>query len=533
MKGCVVLLVVALVGIVVGDVVVTTANGQISGSEDSEGIYSFKGVPYAQNPPPRFAPPEPPQDWDDVLDCTEYRDICLQNPNPSLNSTYRPTPSTSNCLWANVWSSNISSDANMPVMFFIHGGGYYSGAGSDLLYDGSRLASQGVVVVTINYRLGALGFLNDPSSQIYGNMGIKDQQLGLKWTQQNIKNFGGDPTRVTLFGQSAGGISVSVHLTTPSSFGLFSTVIVHSSPPIVGLQTQNGSEFFADQFAAAANCAKGDRDCLLNLSDQQVLDAQNKVGPDLSYKPLVPQYLLPWMPVIDNDFIVGSPLDLLIAGKYSPHTAIIWGSNRNDTSGWIEEYKPFLPVLPPEYNIYCRLFFGDNAEAVEQQYPAHRPSQTRIQMAATSTDWMFTCSIRNIMRRLYAQEAPISRYIFQHQPSSDPVYHDSVSPCGGDGLGDVCHGEELISVWHTAAISGASFTSDEETFSRQMASYWLTAAKNPGKIPSPWPAYSPADDLSVSFDLGNIEEIEYFEAANCDFWDSLGYYNAATQIPSQ
>ena len=132
---------------------------------------------------------------------------------------------------------------------------------------------------------------------------------------------------------------------------------------------------------------------------------------------------------------------------------------------------------------------------------------------------------------------------------TDPVYTDSVSPCAGDGLGDVCHGEELISVYHSATFvnqnlisfsfflpslihplsqSGASFTPEENDFSLTMASYWLTAAKNPGTIPAPWPVYDPSTDASISFDVGNIEVIEEFQSENCDFWDGLGYYNEAT-----
>eukprot|EP00008_Paramoeba_atlantica_P013234 CAMPEP_0201480094 /NCGR_PEP_ID=MMETSP0151_2-20130828/4659_1 /ASSEMBLY_ACC=CAM_ASM_000257 /TAXON_ID=200890 /ORGANISM="Paramoeba atlantica, Strain 621/1 / CCAP 1560/9" /LENGTH=536 /DNA_ID=CAMNT_0047861849 /DNA_START=76 /DNA_END=1686 /DNA_ORIENTATION=+ len=506
--------------------VVPTLYGPVMGQEEN-GVSVFRGVPYATSPPTRFKPPVPPKVWKpEIMDATQFKDICLQSPNPSLNSTYRPTPSTEDCLYLNIWSPNINSTAMLPVMVFIHGGGYYSGAGSDTLYDGTEIAYSDAILVTFNYRLGVLGFLYDPLSNIQGNMGILDQREALIWVRDNIVNFGGDPNRVTLFGQSAGGISVSIHLTTPLSFGLFSNVIVHSSPPVVGLQSTNGSAFFKNQFLRAAGCSDGDTACLMNLSQEQILAAQSKVAPNLT-PPLVPQYLLPWMPVIDGNFIIGSPLDLILAGEFPKDVGVIWGSTPNETSGWIEEWKPWLPIVSFEYKEFLNAFFGNNSGAVYQEYPAPRPSEVRPQMAAVTTDWMFTCSVRSAARSFSSQNAVISRYLFLHQPSSDPVYHDSVSPCAGDGLGDVCHGEELTSVFETANVSGASFTSEEMSLSKVMLQYWTDAAKN--GVTDPWPIYESSDDLTIGFNVVSLaENVFNYNSEKCDFWDSLGVYDQAT-----
>ncbi|XP_075972494.1 esterase B1-like [Anticarsia gemmatalis] len=203
--------------------------GQILDLVTGEGQYhSFKGIPYAQPPVGelRFKAPVAASAWDGVRDAKEHASVCPQNEVPSM-----VIPGDEDCLFLNVYSPNVISNACLPVLFFIHGGGFKSGSGNVDSFGPDFFMRKSIVLVTINYRLDALGFLSLGTEEVPGNAGLKDQVLALKWVQQNIKYFGGDPTKVTIMGQSAGGASVGFHLASPMSTGLFHRAIALSGSP--------------------------------------------------------------------------------------------------------------------------------------------------------------------------------------------------------------------------------------------------------------------------------------------------------------
>src|SRR4051812_20433483 len=215
--------------------IVETTAGRVAGTiEDSLAV--FKGIPYAAPPvgPLRFRPPQPIEPWTPEQGATEYGPWAPQEPSAltALFGTGTVTQSE-DCLTLNVWTPAVD-DARRPVMVWIHGGAFVTGAGSFALYEGHRLAARGdVVVVTVNYRLGVLGFaahpaLRDDESGAAGNWGLLDQIAALRWVQENIANFGGDPANVTIFGESAGSMSVSTLLGTPMAAGLFRRAITQS-----------------------------------------------------------------------------------------------------------------------------------------------------------------------------------------------------------------------------------------------------------------------------------------------------------------
>ncbi|XP_075972493.1 uncharacterized protein LOC142974212 [Anticarsia gemmatalis] len=204
--------------------------GQILDLVTGEGQYhSFKGIPYAQPPVGelRFKAPVAASAWDGVRDATEHGSVCPQN--EILTNIL--IPGDEDCLFLNVYSPNVTSHACLPVVFFIHGGGFKSGSGNVDSFGPDFFMRKYIVLVTINYRLDALGFLSLGTKEVPGNAGLKDQVLALKWVQQNIKYFGGDPTKVTIMGQSAGGASVGFHLASPMSTGLFHRAIALSGSP--------------------------------------------------------------------------------------------------------------------------------------------------------------------------------------------------------------------------------------------------------------------------------------------------------------
>ncbi|XP_038214008.1 juvenile hormone esterase-like [Zerene cesonia] len=191
--------------------------------------YSFKGIPYAAPPlgKLRFKAPQPPLSWEGVRKATEHGPIC-----PQLDIfTGKKLPGNEDCLFLNVYSPDIKPSKLLPVMFYIHGGGLKSGSGNDDHYGPDFLVNQGVVLVTINYRLEALGFLCLDTIDVPGNAGLKDQVAALKWVNENISKFGGDPHNITVFGQSAGGMSTILHVLSPLSKGLFQRAIVMSGSP--------------------------------------------------------------------------------------------------------------------------------------------------------------------------------------------------------------------------------------------------------------------------------------------------------------
>ncbi|KAJ0183493.1 hypothetical protein K1T71_001469 [Dendrolimus kikuchii] len=200
--------------------------GELVHNEFGGSYYSFKGIPYAEPPVGdlRFQPPRPPKPWKGVRIAKNFGQICFQ-----VHILIKTPPQGSeDCLYLNVYTPDLIPYDPLPVMFWIHGGAYVCGSGNDDNFGPEYLVKFGVIIVTINYRLEALGFLCLDTEEIPGNAGMKDQVAALKWVKANISNFGGDPNNVTIFGQSAGGSSVGYHLISPMSKGLFKRAIVQS-----------------------------------------------------------------------------------------------------------------------------------------------------------------------------------------------------------------------------------------------------------------------------------------------------------------
>jgi para-nitrobenzyl esterase len=232
---------------------VTIGQGMLVGRE-AGGVESFKGIRYAEPPvgPLRWRPPVPAAPWSGPRDAGQVGAICIQPPANGDNGV-GPLPMSEDCLTLNVWAPG-ERDHPLPVMVWIHGGGYINGSGTAALYDGARLASRGVVVVTLNYRLGRLGFFDHPAlaaerkpGEAAGNYGVMDMIEALKWVRDHVAAFGGDPEQVTIFGESAGGVAVTQLLVAEQARGLFSKAIVESG---LGRQQGVALEDVADQASA-------------------------------------------------------------------------------------------------------------------------------------------------------------------------------------------------------------------------------------------------------------------------------------------
>ncbi len=239
--------------------------GAVRGAAVS-GVYQFLGLPYAAPPTGelRWRPPQPPREWDGVRDATKFGPSCPQPASPFAP----PAPFSEDCLYLNVYTPTLRRDGDRPVLVWIHGGGFTEDGARN--YDGSKLAADGTVVVTINYRLGALGFLAHPALAARpggpaGNYGLMDQIAALRWVRRNIGQFGGDPHNVTIAGQSAGGVSVLDLLVSHRSRGLFQRAIVQSGAFALTQQPLVAAEAAGKAFAAQAGCPDQTAECLRHL----------------------------------------------------------------------------------------------------------------------------------------------------------------------------------------------------------------------------------------------------------------------------
>lgn len=277
--------------------IIDTKSGKVQGYSE-KGVEVYKGIPYAEPPigDLRFRPPIAKEPWDGVLDATKYGHFAFQGYILFEDLFGKLGPESEDCLTLNIWTP-AADDKKRPVMFWIHGGAFISGGGTWELYDGSALAKRGnVVVVTINYRLGALGFSYIPDITI--NVGILDQALALNWVHDNIEEFGGNPDNITLFGESAGGYSVLTLPVMSQTKGMIRRVIAQSAPniePEVSYRNTRG-------FMRKLKLRKGDFEALRTIPPERIIEAQNEfIGAD-------PTSLMSFRPLVDGDTIPKHPL---------------------------------------------------------------------------------------------------------------------------------------------------------------------------------------------------------------------------------
>ncbi len=330
------------------EVVIEAPCGDLLGRWGS-GVARFAGIPFAAPPTGqrRFRPPEPAAKWDGVRNALHFAPICPQNPS-MMDALFGGEAEQwdEDCLHLNVWSPKPEGDADLPVMVWIHGGGFEMGSGSSPLYHGESFARDGVVYVSINYRLGSLGFLElghlDPELAGSGNVGLLDQVAALRWVRDNISSFGGDPGNVTIFGESAGAMSVSLLLAMPEAEGLFSKVISQSG----ALATAKApAQAAADTEEFMAHAAVDSVDALRDLPIEQLLAAHAAMSAARMAEPEEvirrfgsPLAFLAFRPVADGAAVPTDAIAKVAAGEV-PRVPLLIGSN-------LEEWKLFAMMAP-------------------------------------------------------------------------------------------------------------------------------------------------------------------------------------------
>ncbi len=455
--------------------IVRVSTGDLQGVSE-HGVYAFKGIPYAAPPVGdlRWREPQPPQAWEGVRPAVQYGHSCFQIDSSDMEGAGDPGPMSEDCLYLNVWMPDLEPDEPLPVLVWIHGGGLVIGAGSLPVFTGAPLASRDAVIVTLNYRLGPLGFFAHPALEAENpggpvNFGLLDQIAALKWVQENIAAFGGDPDNVTIFGQSAGAQSVLALYTSPLAQGLFHKGIVQSAYGVLGNSR-------ARAIQAGIQTAND-----LGLDGERATMDQLRALPAADLGALQDP-----LATLTPSFVIGDPVlpraifKVFQAGEEAPLPLII-GSNSNEAS--VLQAFGLDPAILLEHlgmgKLLLRLFYFGGGSDSDLASKVIR-------------DLIFTSYAKRIAD-WHSRYAPVWRYYFSYVPEN---LRDEKSGPG--------HGDELVFVFDTMDFVPNSeiYTDGDKEMARRMGSYWLAFARS--GVPNPegeptWPQVNPRKDRLLEF----------------------------------
>jgi para-nitrobenzyl esterase len=493
-----------------GPVDITTDKGVVHGSSDGV-VRSFLGIPYAAPPVGalRFMPPAPAAAWSTPRDANSFGAECAQ-----LSSGALAAGSSEDCLYLNVWAPNADVK-NAPVLVWIHGGGFVQGSGNDTINNGAKLVEHtNAIVVTLNYRLGALGWLSHPAFAAAENVatspsqGLLDQQAALQWVQKNIAAFGGDPANVTVGGESAGASSVCAQLAMPGSKGLFAHAIIESgvclnqavSQPAVAIDqgTRLGTAVGCTDPNGALACLQG-KTPLEILAALPLRKALFGATGDL------------FVPVADGTTLPKPPLDAMVAGEATKVPTLL-GTNLNEGQLFLTLWGSPPPTSTEVRDTLGVLFDAANVDAIAAQYPVDADAPNAF--VDLITDAVFVCPARKMARALATAGAPT--YLYQ------VTYPLTIAAFPGLVM---AHGFELPLVFRNGYI-GAQLSDADVAMADVVDAYWFSLATsgdpNATRAPSSieWPAYSTANDTNVVLDTTTSTNAG-LKSAKCDFWDTI------------
>lgn len=466
--------------------VVATDTGPVRGV-DTGTMQEFLGIPYAAAPVGdlRWRPPQEHDHWDDVRDATSFGPHC-----PQVATAFGTPSTTEDCLFLNVFTppkTNEGLPHLLPVMFWMHGGGFVVGKSDS--YDASNLVAKDVVVVTINYRLGELGFLAHPAlaaespNDASGDYGLLDQQAALRWVQRNIRAFGGDPDNVTIFGNSSGGNSAQSQLASPLAADLFHKAIVQSGASFVQL-SRAAAEAAGAAFAASVGCTDPSTAaaCLRSLSVAAILAHQ----PAASLVPSIDGFVLPL-----------TVRSALTSGQFN-RVPVIVGSNHDEWRLFVAQTEATTgtPLTPAGYIPAIVATLGVPISIANfiatVGYPLAAYPSPSVALGAVGTDAVFACNAR-LEARLLSQYVPTYQYEF-NDPNAPMRLFPSVSfPTGA------YHGSEIQYIF---PASNPALTPAQEQLSATMVGYWTQFARSgdPNSSGAPaWPPYGSSDQFQSMY----------------------------------
>jgi len=473
---------------------VRTEAGSVEGSTSTDGqVQIFKGIPYAAPPVGalRWKEPQPVATWQGVRKATEFGARCMQG-NVFGDMVFRDAAPSEDCLYLNVWTPKASPDGRLPVMLWIYGGGFQAGATSEPRQDGEHLAHKGVVVVSMNYRLGIFGFFSHPEltkespHHASGNYGLQDQAAALQWVRKNIAAFGGDPENVTIFGESAGSFSVSALMASPASKALLHRAIGESGA-FFGrtLPAKPLAESEQDGVKFAQSIGADTLEKLRGMTAQQTLDAASKDKNAFRFGPNIDGYFFP-----------ESPSEIYAKGSEA-HVTLLAGWNHDEGN-----YHTFLGSDPPTKENYAKKVtqvFGEKAPDVLKAFPGETDEQ-----AKSSADLLATANFigygtwKWIEMQVKTGDSAVYRYEFDQAPPLAPPA--AGAPASTESRG-AYHSAEIEFVFGTLDSKKLPWRPEDYELSERMGSYWTNFAKtgNPnGAGLPPWPQYGAKDGYQVT-----------------------------------
>ncbi|KAF9409099.1 hypothetical protein BGZ94_002080 [Podila epigama] len=538
---------------------VNTPVGPIQGWRD-QNAFRFLGIPYAEAPVQqlRFAAPVPKAPFTQTLDATRYRHVC---PQTSQNAGFLPmllsylengATEDEDCLNLNVYTPSLKGQGKelLPVMVYIHGGGFTTYSGSVIIFEPGNMVSRGgVVVVSINYRLGMLGWAENSAAwgrtSVPGNQALRDQILALEWVKKNIASFGGDPNRVTVFGESAGATSIRALLSVPSTFGLYQSVIGQSDPVNIPFKTPESAAKITEYFLEALGCPITDLDCARSRPTRQVIDAQIVANSKALADDKWTTWALVQRPTIDGILIKEEFSSLVKKGTYNTNANIMWGTVKDEAGLFVPQYFP-NPIPPANVSSALELFFSPErtVEALASEHLTLDPNDAdavRNLFTRVGTQYYFFCPLRYLSRQM-TKRKPI--YNFRFNRGRD-------TPLVGDGYcssstGRVCHAADIQPVFASgAAVPGFSQTGDDARFARQVVDRFTTFAKTGNPNPQPGVPgveasnpdvtnvqWVPYDDTNPILELNVQSSISHqLENNVCTWADTTFLYDFWLKIP--
>ena len=497
--ACVALVSIAEARVATAPLEVRVDGGTVRGKVE-QGVIAFKGIPYAAPPVGafRWAPPQPVKAWRGVRPTVHFGPDCAQLPTPGDDAPLRTTPQE-DCLYLNVWRPKSRSSRGLPVMVWVYGGGFVDGGTSPAVYDGTEFARDGVVLVSFNYRLGNFGFFAFPALDERAAGGpradytLMDQMAALQWVRRNSASFGGDPDNVTIFGESAGGMSVNGLLVAPRARGLFAKAIVESGagrdngyPLRVLAGSADSAEAIGVELARHLDIAGEGADALAKL---RALPAATLVD-GLNLNTMFDDHTYVGGPIVDGGLYPGAPVKILEAGG-GARVPVLIGAN----TGEISHLNPVsLAALWSSFGV-------DAAEARRTYDPDGRRTLQDVSTTVGGDEWIVEPA-RAIARILSARGQRVYEYRF-----------DYVATSRRGKLSGAPHASEIPFVFDTvAAHYGRETSRADETMAHAVHAYWIAFARtgrpDPRGEPA-WPEYRAGTDRVMGFtDRGPVPEAD-------------------------
>jgi para-nitrobenzyl esterase len=479
--------------------------------ESNTAVRAFLGIPFAAPPvgEARWRAPQPVATWQEPRKVTSFAPQCMQSGRSKTSVYYEyagDQPMSEDCLYLNVWAPSDTGDGKLPVMVWIYGGGFQQGSAANPVFDGARLAERGVVVVSVNYRVGLFGFLAHPeltaesTQHASGNYGLLDQVAGLEWVKRNAAAFGGDPDNVTIFGQSAGAASVTYLFASPLARGLFAHGIaeslgfVNKAIPTLAEGERKGSDL-ADKVGAHS------------LAELRRVPAEKLLETRGAANPLVDGYVLP-----------SDPYTIFAEGKEAP-VPLLAGWNANEGATF-----PHAKTLAA-YQQWVHAKYSDIADRVLELYPARTDDEAKAAAKAVVRDSLFAWGPWSAARQHSKNGFPSYLYYFSHpQPLPSGKSFDEID--SADGLGSF-HSSEYPYIFGTLDVLSRDWTRADREVSDRLQSYWVAYAyggsPNAPGLPR-WPQLTAAGETSMHLGdttsagpVPNLDRLKLFDSLASPF----------------